>query len=289
MPDALDKYDAIFQAAGKEWNVDPMLLKAMAAQESGGRPGAVSKAGALGVMQIMPETAKALGVTDPTDPVQSIYGGAKYMSQALDAEKSPEDALLYYHGGPGWRQAYGPESQGYVPAVGGRYAALSAATAQPYVVGDSLAQGVAQAGKLPSNAAQGYNPTKVMGLITNPNMGSVLNRDVILSSGLSNDPSQADVVAQQIAELKARGARTVTLLGVGDAPLLAGANDKLAAIAQSNGATFQPVDPTTLGADHIHPKSLDAYRALLPQAPSPAPTPTPAPAQTAAAASPPGQ
>lgn len=286
MANQLDQYDAIFQAAGQEWNVDPMLLKAMAAQESGGRPGAVSKAGALGVMQIMPETARSLGVTDPTDPVQSIYGGAKYMSQALDAEKSPEAALLYYHGGPGWRQAYGPESQGYVPAVGGRYAALSAAATQPYVVGDSLAQGVAQAGKLASNAAQGYSPTKVMGLITGPNMGSVLNRDVILSSGLSNDPSQADQVAQQIAELKARGARNVTVLGVGDAPSLAGANDKLAAIAKDNGATFQPIDPTSLGADHVHPKSLDAYRALLPQA---QPSSPPAQAQTAAVASSPGQ
>jgi soluble lytic murein transglycosylase-like protein len=59
-------YDPVFEAAGNEWNVDPQLLKAMAIQESGGNPRAVSKAGALGVMQIMPNTAKALGITDPT-------------------------------------------------------------------------------------------------------------------------------------------------------------------------------------------------------------------------------
>jgi hypothetical protein len=263
MADPLAKYDAIFQAAGKEWNVDPMLLRAMAAQESGGNIKAISPKGAVGVMQIMPDTARSLGITDPTDPVQSIYGGAKYMSQALDAEKSPDAALLYYHGGPGWRQAYGPESQGYVPAVAGKFKALSTEAGTPYVVGDSLAQGVAGAGKLPSTAIQGIGPQKVLAAITGPGMGSVLGRDVVLSSGLSNDPSQADTVAEQIAELKARGARSVTLLGVGDHPSLAGANDKLAAIAQDGGATFRPIDPTTLAGDRIHPKD---YRPLLPTA-----------------------
>ncbi|MDR3415026.1 MAG: lytic transglycosylase domain-containing protein [Nevskia sp.] len=116
--------DPIFEAAGKEWNVDPRLLRAVAAQESGGEPNpdtAVSSAGAVGRMQITPPTARYLGMTDPTDPVQSIYGGAKYLSEALDREKSPEDALRYYHGGPAWRGSYGPESQGYVPAVARHY------------------------------------------------------------------------------------------------------------------------------------------------------------------------
>jgi len=271
MPDPLDKYDAIFQAAGTSWNVDPMLLKAMAKQESQGDPHAVSKAGALGLMQIMPDTARGLGVTDPNDPVQSIYGGAKYLSQALDAEGNPDGALLFYHGGPLWRQAYGPESQGYVPAVGSRYKALSDQAATPYAVGDSLAQGVAAAGKLASTATQGISPAKVLDTITSPAMGSVLGRDVILSSGLSNNPSaDPSLIAQQIAELKARGARNVTLLGVGDHPSLAGANDKLAAVANDSGATFRPIDPATLAPDRIHPRS---YGGLLPQAPQPAPAP----------------
>jgi hypothetical protein len=284
MPDPLAKYDAIFQAAGTAWNVDPMLLKAMAGQESGGNPGAVSKAGAQGVMQIMPDTARTLGVTDPTDPVQSIYGGAKYMSEALDAEQSPEAALLYYHGGPGWRGAYGPESRGYVPAVSSRFQTLTQNATQPYVVGDSLAQGVAQAGSLEANATQGIGPQKVLSAITSPAMGSVLGRDVILSSGASNDPANpanADTIAQQIAELKARGARNVSLVGVGDHPSLTGVNDTLAAIAQKTGARFLPVDPATLAADRIHPKSLQAYRTLLAGPPA-------APTQEAAAAPPPG-
>jgi soluble lytic murein transglycosylase-like protein len=125
--DALAPYEPIFQAASQSWNVDPLLLKALAAQESRGNPRAVSKAGAQGLMQIMPDTQKYLGVTDPFDPVQSIFGAAKYLSEGLDKEGSPEGALLYYHGGADWKSRFGPESAAYVPAVAGHYKALLAA------------------------------------------------------------------------------------------------------------------------------------------------------------------
>lgn len=128
---SLNDYDEVFQAAGQEWNVDPLLLKSMAGQESDGDPRAVSKKGALGLMQIMPETAKRLGVKNPHDPVESIWGAAKYMSEALDKEQSVEGALLNYHGGDRWRQSFGPESRGYVPAVAARYKALLAAQQRP--------------------------------------------------------------------------------------------------------------------------------------------------------------
>jgi hypothetical protein len=120
----LSRFEPIFQAAGAEWNVDPTLLKAMATQESAGKPRAVSSAGAQGLMQIIPSTQRALGVTDPFDPVQSIYAGAKYMDEALSKEGRPDLALLYYHGGPGWRGKYGKESAGYVPAVTGHFQKL---------------------------------------------------------------------------------------------------------------------------------------------------------------------
>jgi hypothetical protein len=123
----LSQYDSVFKAAGEEWNVDPTLLKAIATQESGGRTDAVSKAGAMGLMQIIPETQRYLGVTNPNDPVQSIYGAAKYVNEALTAEGTPERALLYYHGGPDWRNKYGPESAAYVPAVTAHYVKLNAA------------------------------------------------------------------------------------------------------------------------------------------------------------------
>jgi len=84
-------------------------------------------------MQIMPQTQKSLGVEDPFDPVQSIFGAAKYMDQALTAEGDPERALLYYHGGPGWRQSFGrnKESQNYVPSVARYYNAFKPAQSAP--------------------------------------------------------------------------------------------------------------------------------------------------------------
>jgi len=120
-----DNYDTIINDAAAEWNLDPRLLKALILHESGGDPMAVSKAGAQGLGQIMPETQRQLGVTAPHDPVQSIYGAAKYLNEALDKEGTPDKALLYYHGGPGWRQSFGPESRGYVPAVTAQYVKLA--------------------------------------------------------------------------------------------------------------------------------------------------------------------
>lgn len=119
----VDRYAPIFEAAGREWNVDPRLLRAVALQESGGNPTARSRAGATGVMQIMPGTGQELGVTDLTDPEQSIYGGAKYLSQMLDRYKHPELALAAYNAGPGRVDAYlkggtlPDETLKYVPAV----------------------------------------------------------------------------------------------------------------------------------------------------------------------------
>lgn len=123
----LSRYDDLFKAAGDEWNIDPTLLKAVAAQESQGDARAQSRAGAQGLMQITPDTQRYLGITDPWDPAQSIYGAAKYLNEALDREGTPDKALLYYHGGPGWRDSYGPESRSYVPAVTAHYVAYKPA------------------------------------------------------------------------------------------------------------------------------------------------------------------
>ena len=129
----ISQYDPIIEAAAREWNVDPNLMRSMIWQESSGKPGAVSKVGAQGLMQVMPQTGADMGATDLTDPVQNIYAGAKYLSQALDAEKSVPQALLYYHGGPDWRKKYGPESAAYVPGVQQKYAQMVARYAAPTV------------------------------------------------------------------------------------------------------------------------------------------------------------
>ncbi len=123
-------YTPIYQAAGQEWNVDPALLQAVAGQEGGGVSN-VSSAGAQGHMQIMPATQKALGVTNPNDVTQSIYGGAKYLSQLMDKYGDPQLAVAAYNAGPDRVDDYlagkaplPAETVAYVPGVTQRYQAI---------------------------------------------------------------------------------------------------------------------------------------------------------------------
>jgi soluble lytic murein transglycosylase-like protein len=113
----------IFDRASAKYNIPNNLLRAVARAESGFNPNAVSRCGAVGVMQLMPGTARALGVTDPYDPEQNIMGGAKYLSQMLDEFGGDvELALAAYNAGPGAVKKYGgvppyAETQGYVRTV----------------------------------------------------------------------------------------------------------------------------------------------------------------------------
>ena len=94
--------DEIFQRASDTYHVPLNLLKAVAKAESNFNPNAESHAGAKGIMQLMPGTAKSLGVTDPFNPEQNIMGGAKYLSQQLARyDGNAELALAAYNAGPG--------------------------------------------------------------------------------------------------------------------------------------------------------------------------------------------
>ncbi|HEY3591752.1 MAG TPA: transglycosylase SLT domain-containing protein [Buttiauxella sp.] len=98
----LSKFDGLYEKEGKNYNIDPLLLRAQTKQESGGDHKAVSYAGAGGLMQIMPDTASDLGVTDRFNPEQSVAGGAKYMSQLKKKYKGDTAlALAAYNAGPG--------------------------------------------------------------------------------------------------------------------------------------------------------------------------------------------
>jgi soluble lytic murein transglycosylase-like protein len=115
--------DGIFSRASAEYGVSLDLLRAVARAESGFDPNAVSRCGAVGVMQLMPGTAHALGVTDSYDPEQNIMGGAKYLRQMLDEFNGDTQlALAAYNAGPGAVKKYGgippyAETQGYVRTV----------------------------------------------------------------------------------------------------------------------------------------------------------------------------
>lgn len=96
------KYDEYFKAAAKKYNVSESLLKAIAKAESDFNPDCVSSAGAMGVMQLMPETAKELGVDDPYDPEQNIMGGAKCIAMKLkEFNGNVRLALAAYNAGSG--------------------------------------------------------------------------------------------------------------------------------------------------------------------------------------------
>jgi soluble lytic murein transglycosylase-like protein len=77
------KLSDVIRTHSQQHGVDPLLVKAIISVESGWNPSARSSSGAKGLMQLMPETAAHLGVSDPFDPVQNIRGGVKYLGQML--------------------------------------------------------------------------------------------------------------------------------------------------------------------------------------------------------------
>jgi len=114
--------DDIFEAASQKYNVPVSLLKAVAKAESNFRADATSCCGAMGIMQLMPGTAKSLGVTDAYDPEQNIMGGAKYLSQLLNEFGDTALAVAAYNAGPGNVRKYNgippfEETQNYVEKV----------------------------------------------------------------------------------------------------------------------------------------------------------------------------
>jgi soluble lytic murein transglycosylase-like protein len=129
------RYDSIIENAALSASVEPNLLRAVIVVESGFNSRAVSKRGAVGLMQLMPATASRFGVSNPYDPRQNIHGGAQYLKFLIDRfGQDVRLALAAYNAGEEAVERNGgqippfSETMAYVPRVLRIYRML---TAQP--------------------------------------------------------------------------------------------------------------------------------------------------------------
>jgi soluble lytic murein transglycosylase-like protein len=116
-------YDDIIQEAAARYDMDPNLIHAVMQAESAFHPYAVSRAGAEGLMQLMPELSDEMGVSDAFDPRDNIMGGVRYLKRLLDHHDGNLDlALASYNAGPGNVERYGGvppfrETRNYVRTI----------------------------------------------------------------------------------------------------------------------------------------------------------------------------
>ena len=119
-----EKYVDIFKNAADEYGISYELLVSVAKAESNFNKNSTSGSGAMGIMQLMPATAKYLGVKDAYDPEQNIRGGARYLSEKIEKHGSVQLALAAYNAGSGAVEKYGgippyTETQNYVKKIMG--------------------------------------------------------------------------------------------------------------------------------------------------------------------------
>jgi len=116
-------YDALIHEAAALYSVSPTLIRSVMQAESAFNPMAISRAGAMGLMQLMPEIARAFEIADPFDPRQNIMGGARLLRELLDAHhnniplvlaayNAGPSAVARYRGVPPFR-----ETRGYVKKI----------------------------------------------------------------------------------------------------------------------------------------------------------------------------
>ncbi len=129
--DTLQRFEQEITRSAQQSGLDPALILAVVMEESGGDPLATSSRGAQGLMQLMPGTAKEMGVDDSTSPSQNLAGGSRYLSKMMKRyDGNLELALAAYNAGPGNVDKAGgqvpgfKETRSYVQRVQDRFKAL---------------------------------------------------------------------------------------------------------------------------------------------------------------------
>ncbi len=128
------EFDSLIAQHAESNGLNPVLVRAVIETESAFNPRAVSSVGAMGLMQLMPGTARDLGVVDPFDPADNIRGGTKYLRALLDRfDNNVELALAAYNAGPGAVERYDGvppyrETRNYVAKIGNRIKDVKAVT-----------------------------------------------------------------------------------------------------------------------------------------------------------------
>jgi soluble lytic murein transglycosylase-like protein len=151
--DTLARFDREITRAARISGLDPALILSVVMEESGGDPNARSPKGALGLMQLMPDTARDLGVENRSDAAQNLHGGSRYLAEMLAKYAGRLDlALAAYNAGPGTVDRLGgkmppyAETRRYVNRVLERY--------------EKLGGGPQLAAPRPGNKALGTNPVR---------------------------------------------------------------------------------------------------------------------------------
>lgn len=184
-------YADLFNEAATTYGVDVNLLTAIAKQESNFKADAVSSAGAIGIMQLMPATAESLGVSNPYDARENIMGGAKYIRQMLDRyDGNVTLALAAYNAGSGNVAKYGgvppfTETQNYVDKVTANY---ENKVEVPDIVYSSPAGSSENADA--ENVANGTNNSNSTNSVKNATSGNAANAISNASTG-STDANSA--------------------------------------------------------------------------------------------------
>lgn len=206
----LSAYEQHIQASAQRYNVDPALVRGIISQESNGKQNALSRAGAMGLMQLMPRTAAYLGVQNAWDPAQNIDGGTKYISQQLQKYGDLRKALAAYNWGPGslntaiakygdnWEQFAPRETKDYIQKIAGPKGyqpPMAVAKAEPFTMEEFMA--------LRSKLTPGMTPAALNALV--PNGYARLSETMRLIQSGKLPPFQAEIDKAKAATPSAGG------------------------------------------------------------------------------------